>query len=52
MIITRTYRFSPVGLWEAFRWEFADGSSAEDYLEEQAVREMRARGIFVCFGRY
>lgn len=50
MIITRTYRFCPVGLWEAFRWEFEDGTSAEKYLRDQAVREMRAKGIFVCFG--
>lgn len=52
MIITRTYRFNPKSLWEEFRCEFEDGRSADKYLREKAVNEMRARGIFICFGEF
>ena len=49
MIVTTTYRFHPYMLWQPFRWEYEDGTSAErdDYAE--AVRALRAMGARVCF---
>jgi hypothetical protein len=52
MIVTTTYRFHPYTLWQPFRWEYEDGTSAELDMHKESVRALRAMGAFVCFGKF